>query len=228
MTISVVIPVYNEAERIESRLNELHKSGKFFEVIVVDGNSDDTTADIAKSHGTARVLSAPRGRAKQMNAGAAKATGDVLLFLHADVMLPANAAGLIQDTMSHSDVVGGAFRTWTIDDAGRSWLSPFLHFADIYSRFSKLPYGDQAIFVHRHIFHEINGFPDLPIMEDREFARRLRHHGKIQIVPARVRVSGRRFLDRPIYYCLLINLIPWLHRLKVSPETLARFYRNVR
>ncbi len=163
-----------------------------------------------------------------MNAGARLASGDVFLFLHADTSLPADAARWIRDTLADPAVVAGAFRTWTIADGPSTWLSPLLHLADLRSRCSRLPYGDQAVFVRADAFWRLGGFPELPLMEDLELSRRLRRLGRVRTVPAVVRVSGRRFLSRPFYYTLLVNIFPTLYRLGVAPRLLAKLYGNPR
>jgi rSAM/selenodomain-associated transferase 2 len=225
--ISVVLPVLDEAARIERRLTELARF-RFHEVIVVDGGSRDGTPGIVAGRKDVKLLEAPRGRAFQMNAGAREATGEILLFLHADVSLPEDAPARIRRALNRSDTVAGAFRTWTVADGPGPWWSPLLHLADLRSRYTGLPYGDQAIFVRREIFEEVGGYPELPLMEDLAFSRRVRDRGRIEIVRSRVIVSGRRFLERPIYYTLAVNLFPLLFRLGVPPGVLARLYGNPR
>lgn len=229
LRISVVMPVLDEAARIGARLSELARFG-FHEVIVVDGGSGDETRAIARSFPGVLVVEAARGRACQMNEGARRATGDVLLFLHADVSLPADAAAHIRRALASSDTAAGAFRTWTVVDGGGPgpWWSPLLHLADLRSRYSRLPYGDQAIFLRREVFRDVGGVPEMPIMEDLEFSRRVRRIGRIRIVPAQVTVSGRRFVERPLYYAMLMNIFPLLHRCGVPPCRLARIYKPVR
>jgi len=226
--ISVVIPTLDEAARIAARLRELAAMPAIAEVVVVDGGSCDDTVAIARSFPGVRVLGAPRGRASQMNRGAAVATGDVLIFLHADVALPVDAERWVRVALADERVVAGAFRTWTVPDTARSWLAPLLHLADLRSRYTSLPYGDQALFVRSGAFRAAGGFPEIPIMEDLQIARRLQRLGRIRTVPASVRVSGRRFLARPIYYTLLVNVLPLLYRLGVPPTVLARPYWNPR
>lgn len=227
LSISVIIPVLDEAARIERRLDELAREPDFDEVIVVDGGSADGTADRARARRTAKLIDAPRGRARQMNRGTHVASGDVLLFLHADVSLPAGAPRLIRDALANPNVVAGAFKTWHVSDA-ESRRAPWLHLADVRSRYSRLPYGDQAIFVRREAFERIGGYPDQELMEDLELSLRLRRLGRIAIVPASVRVSGRRFLAHPFQDTLLVNLFPLLYRAGVAPSALARAYRHVR
>lgn len=226
--LSVVIPTLDEARRLPDRLRELLAMEGIGEVIVADGASRDGTADIARAFPGVRCVDAPRGRASQMNAGAAIASGSVLLFLHADVQLPPDAARHIQTALASPRVVGGAFRTHHVPDGGRYRLGPLLRAADLRSRTTRLPYGDQAIFVRTADFQALGGYAEIPLMEDLEFSRRLSARGRLRIVPAEVRVSGRRFEARPIYYTALVNVFPLLYRAGVSPERLARLYRDTR
>jgi rSAM/selenodomain-associated transferase 2 len=226
--ISVILPVLNEERRIGQRLTELAGMGGIDEVRVVDGGSTDATVERARAFPGVTVLSAPRGRASQMNAGAEGARSPVLLFLHADVALPPEAPRHISAALEDPKVVAGAFKTWTVDDAGRSRLGPLLHLADLRSRYTRHPYGDQALFVRAEAFRAVGGFPTQPLMEDLELSRRLWKLGRIRTVDARVTVSGRRFLARPVFYFLAINGFPLLYRLGVSPHTLLRLYQHVR
>lgn len=225
--ISVIVPVLDEERRIATTLADVLEVPGLREVIVVDGGSTDRTAEIAHTF-PVRVVAAPRGRARQMNAGAAVATGRTLLFLHADTTLPRDAARQIERVLSDARVVAGAFRTWTVADDPAPWFAPALHAADLRSRYTSLPYGDQAVFVRTDAFRKVGGFPDQPLMEDLELARRLRGIGRIRTARATVRVSGRRFVARPIVYTLAVNVFPLLYRLGVSAERLAQFYRAVR
>ncbi len=223
MKLSIIVPVLDEERGIVERLAELRECG---DVIVVDGGSRDRTVERARTFPGVRVESAPRGRASQMNHGARLASGDVLLFLHADVSLPPNAVTHIEQALADARTVAGAFRTWHVADDARS--APWLHLADLRSRYSGLPYGDQALFVRREAFWKAGGFPEQPLMEDLELSRRLRRLGPIAIVKSSVRVSGRRFLAHPIRDTLLVNAFPLLYRLGVPAASLARLYRDVR
>ena len=137
-----------------------------------------------------------------------------------------------QRAQSTGTFVAGAFRTWTVRDqpaVGDVALpAALLHLADLRSRYTNLPYGDQGIFVRREIFDRVGGFPQQPLFEDVELSRRLRRQGRIETVRASVEVSGRRFLRRPVRETLLVNLLPLAYRLGVSPTRLSRVYRNFR
>jgi rSAM/selenodomain-associated transferase 2 len=219
--------VLDEAARIGARLAEVADLG-VRETIVVDGGSRDATCDVVRAHPAARLVTAPRGRGSQLNAGARMATGDLLLFLHADVTLPRDALAWIARAMAEADVVAGAFRVRTVADAGGNWLGPLLRIADLRSHVTRLPYGDQALFVRRAVFERTGGFPDAPLMEDVALARRLRRAGRIVTVPAYVRASGRRFLRRPLASFVAMWTFPTLYRLGMPPRMLARLYGDPR
>lgn len=225
--VSVVMPVLNEEVTIGEQLAALGAVKDLGEVIVVDGGSSDRTLDVVRAHEAARILTSVRGRAAQMNAGARVAAGDVLLFLHADVRLPPDTVRWIETALADDEVVAGAFRTWTVPDQ-QTWLGPLLHLADLRSRYTRLPYGDQALFVRTSVFRDLGGFPDQPLMEDLELSRRLRKVGRICTVPALVHVSGRRFVARPAYYTFLVNAFPLLYRLGVPARALASLYGDPR
>jgi uncharacterized protein len=225
--ISIVMPVLDEAARIERAVDRAAGVAGVREVIVVDGGSRDGTAALAaRAPGVTVVASAP-GRGRQMNGGARLAVGEVLLFLHADVELPADAALHVEAALADPRTIAGAFRTWTVPDRPTP-LGPLLHLADLRSRYTRLPYGDQALFVRSRIFDELGGFAEVPLFEDLELARRLRRRGLIARARASVRVSGRRFLARPVYYTALVNVLPALYRLGIPMKALARAYGAVR
>ncbi len=198
--------------------------GVNLEVIVVDGGSQDGTSQLAESLGV-KVLSAPAGRACQMNAGAKAATGDILLFLHADTRLPSGFDNLVRKALFAANTAAGAFEL-RIDasilgirliESGVNWRSRWL----------QMPYGDQAIFLKTEVFHDIGGFPQLPIMEDFELMRRLKRKGRIVIVPVPVMTSGRRWQKLGVLKTTLINqLVIVAYLLGVSPERIVRWYRR--
>ena len=222
--LAVVVPVLDEEARIGRRLADLGRQPGVAEIVVVDGRSRDRTVALAAAVPGVRVVTAPRGRGTQLNAGAAATTAEVLLFVHADTELPADAARWITAALADPAVVAGAFRVRHVADAGPNWLGPLLRLADLRSRVTHLPYGDQAVFVRRRAFETAGGFPAQPLFEDLELAKRLRRLGRIEIVPAYVRVSARRFLARPVRSLAAMHLFPMLYRCGVSPEALVRLY----
>lgn len=226
--VSVIVPVLNEARRIDRQLTQLTALDGVYEVVVADGGSVDDTVEIVRRHREVRLVDAPRGRGPQMNAGARAATGDVLLFLHADVTLPDDAVPRVGAALGRPDVVAGAFHTRTVPDGATGWAARWLRLADLRSRYTRLPYGDQALFVRREAFDAVGGFPEQALFEDVEIGRRLRRVGRVATVSRDVEVSGRRFMARPVYYALLMNVLPVLYRLGVRPETLARAYGDPR
>jgi rSAM/selenodomain-associated transferase 2 len=189
MRLSVILPVLNEAEVIGTVLRRLKEQAPDVERIVVDGGSSDGSAEIARAE--ARVIVTERGRARQMNAGAAAAVGDWLLFLHADTQLPANFAA----ELAAAETAGfhaGAFR---LRIAGRHWLLPLLAWgATLRTRWCGIALGDQALFVQHRLFSELGGFPLLPLMEDYAWSRRLRQAGiRLYLARGSAVTSGRRW-----------------------------------
>jgi rSAM/selenodomain-associated transferase 2 len=224
--VAIIVPVLNEARVIAQRLAELEPLDA--ELLVVDGGSVDGTQALVEARAPrVRLLTAPKGRATQLNAGAAATSADVLLFLHADVSLPPGALEHVHRALEDPRVVAGAFRTWTVADRPTR-LGPLLHLADLRSRYSGLPYGDQALFVRAEVFRRVGGFPPLPLMEDLSLSQRLAREGRVRVVPASVRVSGRRFIEHPLRDTFLVNVFPALFRLGVPAAWLARRYENVR
>ena len=221
--LSIIIPALNEADTIERTLSHL-KGINNLEVIVVDGGSSDKTAVLAALQG-ANVIQSQPGKAIQMNSGAAAASGRMLIFLHADTRLPAGFYHQINAALDKKGVVAGAFRL-TIDSpaVGIRFIE---RVADLRSRFLKLPYGDQALFMKKAVFEAIGGFADLPIMEDFILVRRLRRKGKIIILPTAVTTSPRRWQHFGILKTWLVNqVIIIAFYLGISPKRLARWYRR--
>lgn len=222
--VSIIVPVLNEAAALGRTLAPWsNRDG--IELIVVDGGSTDATREIASRH--ARVVQTARGRARQMNAGAAVATGDVLLFVHADTRLPDDAGTAVRTALRDANVVGGAFRL-AIEPS-----TPALRLvaagANLRARWFGLPYGDQALFVRRTTFAELGGFPDVALMEDLIFVRRLARRGRLMLLPQAVVTSARRWRREGVLTVTLRNqLFVALFACGVRPERLARWYRPVR
>jgi len=223
MLISIIIPALNESATICRTLSPL-KGVDNLEVIVVDGGSRDNTAELAGSYGAKVIQTAPC-KAIQMNAGALAARGDILVFLHADTLLPADFHHQIVSALNQNGVAAGAFRL-AIDSthAGIRFIEAVTYFR---SRYLRLPYGDQALFMRKALFEEIGGFSEMPIMEDFILIRRLKRRGKIVIVHEPVKTSPRRWLHLGIFKTWLINqLIVMAYYLGISPDRLGRWYRR--
>ena len=221
--ISVIIPAINEADNIANTIESIGPGDKK-EVIVVDGGSNDDTVGIAKSLG-ARVINSLPLRARQMNQGASEATGDVLLFLHADTRLPEKFEEFVLNSFKQPGTVAGAFELRIDSDIPALRLIERL--ANWRSRCLKTPYGDQAIFILSLVFHQVGGFPDIPIMEDFELIRRLRKQGEIATLPVPVSTSPRRWQNLGILKTTLINqLVIATYFMGVAPEVIARRYHR--
>ncbi|MDZ8109524.1 MAG: TIGR04283 family arsenosugar biosynthesis glycosyltransferase [Nostoc sp. DedQUE12a] len=221
--ISIIIPAINEAANIKEAIATT-KGSKNIEVIVVDGGSSDDTREIAQSL-SAKVISSSPGRAIQMNAGAVAASGEILLFLHADTRLPAGFDEMICTVLQQPETVAGAFNL-RIDAPLLSlrWVEFGVKWR---SHFCQMPYGDQAIFLTKAVFQQIGGFPELPIMEDFELMRRLKAKGRIAIISTPVVTSARRWLQKGVFKTTLVNQIVIIaYFLGVSPAQIRRWYRG--
>ena len=223
LRLSIIIPVVDEAERLATvlpSLAPLRRAGH--EIIVVDGGSRDATRSQAGAL-VDRVLISERGRARQMNAGAAAASGDVLLFLHADCLLPGDVAPAIAAAMKMSCWGRFDVRLW-----GRQWCFRVIEkFMNLRSRLTGIATGDQAIFVTRSVFEEIGGFPDIPLMEDIAISRLLKRVAPPACLRRRVVSSTRRWRAHGIVRTVVLM---WRLRLAFAlgadPRRLARRYER--
>lgn len=236
--ISIVIPTLNESVYLADTLQSIFDAtSNPIQIIVVDGSSVDNTVEIATKFGV-QVLLCGNGRSYQMNAGAAVATGDILMFLHGDTLVPIGFDRWVEECINLSkspllkegtveQSIAGAFNLKINSDrSGLRWVEWGVK---VRSKFFNLPYGDQALFLKTSTFHELGGFPELPIMEDFVFVRSLLKHGKITIVPAAVTTSARRWEQQGIFKTTIINQIMILgYYLGISPDRLKQWYRSTR
>ena len=223
LRLSIVVPALNEAAGIEAALRALAplRAGGH-EVIVVDGGSGDDTAARARPLADA-VLTSGRGRARQMNAGAAAARGDALLFLHADTVPPADADVRVRQALQR----GALWGRFDVRIEGRApMLRVVAALMNARSRLTGIATGDQAMFVRRDAFERVGGFPDQPLMEDIELSRRLRATGRPACLRACVSTSGRRWESRGVWRTIfLMWRLRWRYWRGTPPEALAEAYR---
>ncbi len=227
--VSVIIPTWNEAATIAATLQRLARQGAD-EVLVVDAGSPDGTAERATAAATpgVRVLRSGRGRGVQQNAGARAASGDVLLFLHADCWLEDGAVDRLRDFLARNPAVpGGCFRMRV--EAPDPLFRPIDAAAHLRAGVLGVPYGDQGLFVSRWAFDRVGGFPETPLMEDVLIALRLRRLGRLALLPSRIHVSPRRWRRQGILRQTLRNwTLTALAAVGVSPTRLARHYPAIR
>jgi rSAM/selenodomain-associated transferase 2 len=222
--ISVVIPVLNEGGYIAATLRSV-RSEKPYEILVVDGGSTDTTREEARE--ADRVLIGPRGRAAQMNHGAAQASGEALLFLHADCQLEHGALAAVARSLARPRTIAGCFR---MEVAARGILYRWIDiFALARVRLTGIMYGDQGLFLRRETFDALGGFPELRLMEDVFLSLKLRRLGRIDVVPRRLFVSPRRWQQQGILRQTARNwMLTTLAAAGVHPNRLSKFYPIVR
>jgi rSAM/selenodomain-associated transferase 2 len=222
--ISVIVPTLDEAEGIDACLAALAGQAGDFEIIVADGGSTDGTQAIAARR--ARLILAPRGRAAQMNAGAAAASGEVLLFLHADALLAAGALVAVAQALAKPGVVGGGFSK-RYDGGGAVLAAVGRAVVAVRSGWRGRFVGTQGIFVRRSAFERLGGYREWPLLEDVDFSDRMRRAGRVVLLPVPITVSARRYLTRGVARQVAVNaLVLGLFRLGVPPARLARLYRG--
>ena len=223
---SVIIPVLNEQQNINSIIEHVKNqdTSRQCEIIVADGDSDGSTIKAIKADSVTSIT-AQKGRAWQLNAGTEIAKGKILLFLHADTKLPPNAFDKISDVMANPKYVAGAFDLGV--DSDRFSIKLIVARTRIRSRVTRVPYGDQAIFIRKKYFDKIGRFKEIPLLEDIDLMVRIRKKGdKICILHDQVSTSARRWEREGVLYTTLRNLtVVTLYRFGVSPERLAKYYK---
>ncbi len=225
--ISIVIPTFNEASSIAATLQPLQRFRQqgSVEVILSDGGSTDSTLDQAQDWVDVCVCEA-KGRAAQMNAGARRAKGDCLLFLHADTELPENFVDLISEELqSHCSVHLWGF--FPVRLSGRLWAFRIIErFMNLRSRISAIATGDQALFVNQRLWQKLEGFAIIPLMEDVEFSRRAREVSRPKVMGRKLVTSSRRWEQRGVVpTVLLMWKLRWLYFCGVDPQALSEMYR---
>ena len=225
MTLSIIIPCLNDAAALRECLARLQPRPSGTEVIVADASEGAECARVAQTFDALLVRCQPPGRGRQLNAGAGAAKGEVFLFNHADTALElAHLENLLGCLHRGVDFLGGAFYR------DIAWQYPAFRraapLARLYLRNFGILFGDQSVFVRREHFHALGGFPDIPIMEDVEFSRRLRRHGKLLFLTPPLRTSMRRFQRRGYLKNKLQNVgILWLYRMRLlTPDQIYRWY----
>lgn len=233
-TISVVIPVLNERQALPQTIAALHGCPPIAEIIVADGGSNDGTLEWLSTQSGITVVNSARGKGPQLNAGAACASGDLLLFLHADCIVTPPAIDALLSVLSApaaasgSAICGGAFCLQFAERRPRS-----LHLVawgiNLRARLRQSATGDQGIFLRKEVFQAIGGAPDWPLFEDVELVRRARQQGKFVVLKTRLTVSGRRYIEHGVFRtALLIYGLRLAYRLGVSPQRLKECFRDAR
>ena len=224
MQVSIIVPVFNEAPLIRRFLAHLRERAPGAEIIVADGESSDGTVDLAASF-CDRLVKSQRSRARQMNAGANAARGDILWFVHVDADLPAQCLDEITRIMEDSNVAGGYFRIRLPRNLVYRLTDSFAHYAGIVLR---MRCGDHGIFCRRTAFFDIGGFPSVPLMEDVEFFRRLHRYGRVVHSKKRIVASPRRYeAIGPTRLTLAYGFIATLYIFGVPSSRLASIYERM-
>lgn len=227
MKISVITPVLNEENFIGSTLRHVRDTAVLLptEIIVVDGQSTDNSLNVAQNLADKVIISDRTGRAHQMHQGALASSGDILLFLHVDTLLPDNWQASLRNAWQSSDKpIATAFQLgFDKEDLFYRIISTMGHWRTLCTR---VPQGDQAIALERQVYFSVGGFPDVPLMEEYYLFHKLKPLGSVRILPDKVRTSSRRYVQKGRIFVNLRNVfITILFYLRVPPHLLARLYR---
>tara|TARA_Y100001960_G_C14577325_1_gene778925 strand:+ start:194 stop:871 length:678 start_codon:yes stop_codon:yes gene_type:complete len=225
LKISIIIPTLNEARYLSETLVKIQQLSPH-EIIVSDGGSDDDTLKIAAKF-TPHLIKGNSGRAMQMNAGAQLATGDLLLFVHADSYIKLTSYQKMLYAMKNPEIIGGAFSL--LIDSDKRALQIINQFANLRSKYLGRAYGDQAFFVKKLVFQEMKGFTEFPICEDLDFYKRLKFFGPVVLLKEEVLTSPRRWINDGIWFTTIRNIIiATLFELGFPPRILTKWYQTIR
>ena len=228
MKVSVIIPVLNEIENLPHLIADLKEIADTLEIIIADGGSTDGTREWTREQPGILFIDAPRGKGSQLNAGAAQATGDILLFLHGDSGMNREAWQAFQSAIAGPRIAGGAFHICFAEKAPGS-LRLVEKGINARTSITRTATGDQGIFVRRDIFSAFAGAPDWPLFEDVELVRRIKKAGKFAVVKAPLTISGRRYIKNGVIpTALLIFTLRIGFWLGVSPYRLKKWFEEVR
>ena len=225
MKISIIVPTLNESRCLNEALVKIQQLSPH-ELIVADGGSHDDTLKIAAKF-TQHIIKGPAGRALQMNAGAQVATGDLLLFLHADSHIKPDSYQKMLDAMKNPKLIGGAFSL--LIQSNKWTLQIINQFANLRAKYLGRAYGDQAFFVKKHVFKKMKGYTEFPICEDLDFYKRLKFFGPVVLLKEAVHTSPRRWTNEGIWFTTIKNiLISILFELGFPPRILTKWYEAIR
>lgn len=227
MRISVIMPVLNERATLPAAVNSVRTAITDPEIVVVDGGSTDGSLEWLQRQPAIKLVRSARGKGLQQNAGAELASGDVLLFLHADCLLPSNAGALLDQVMQEPKFAGGCFLArWNRNTMALRVISFGMN---LRTRIRKTSYGDQALFIRRAVFREVGGFPEWPLFEDTELVRRIKTAGGFKVVNSPVTMSARRFEERGILHGIfLVYFLQIAFLFGVPPARLKKWFVDVR
>ncbi len=228
MNLSVIIPTLNEREQLPLTIRRIQPASHILEIIVADGGSHDGTREWLDAQPEISTITSERGRGFQQNAGAKVSRGEVLIFVHADCLLPENFAVLIEESLKNPLVAGGAFLIHFDTDISRS-LNVIANGINTRTKFTRTATGDQAIFVRREIFEAIGGFENWLLFEDVKLVSEIKRRGAFKIINEKVIISARRYLNfgpwRTTFLMYALRLGYWFG---VHPDKLFQWFQDVR